>query len=121
MQRESDERSSARAEAYRAFVDVAGTDAKRQLWALNNAALIYLAKEDFVSAGALSKRAIEFADIPKKRGAFSESELSNLKGKAAVTAAIAADKLGNKKEANFYRDLALSNRSEKARKLQIAQ
>jgi hypothetical protein len=120
VQRASDLKSSPRAEAYRTFADVSRTDPKRQLWALNNAAHIYLAKKDFVSASALSKRVIEFADIPEKRAAFSESELSDLKGNAAVTAAVAADKLGNKTDANFYRNLALSNHSKKAQRLQIS-
>jgi hypothetical protein len=119
VQSRADEVSSARAEGYRAFVDVADADPKRQLWALNNAAHIYLKNQDFVLAGELSKKAIEFADIPTKRDVFSENELSDLVAKAAVTAAISANKLGNKNEASFYRDLALKNHSQKARKLQL--
>ena len=119
VQSRADELSPARAEGYRAFVDVADADPKRQLWALNNASHIYLKNEDFVLAGELSKKAIEFADIPTKRNVFSENELSDLVAKAAVTAAISANKLGNKNEASFYRDLALRNHSQKARMLQL--
>jgi hypothetical protein len=110
-------KSASKAATYRVFAEIPGTDPERRAWALSNSAHIYLAKKDFVKAENLGKRALEVAD--QIGGTNKKAVILDIKSKAALTVAIAANQLGQTSDANKYRDLAVRSGNPKAKSLAL--
>ena len=94
-----------RADAYRLFADTSNINNSNHAWALNNAAHIFLNQGDFASAIKYGKSAIKAADF---------SSNNAVKAKAALTTAVAAEKLRNTALAKSYGTLAVKYGNPKA-------
>src|SRR5262249_20018169 len=105
-----------RATAYRVFADATVGDERSRAWALNNAAHIYLNKKDFVRAKSLGKRALDITNQKILHNAMNAKEIRDLKSKAALTVSVAAQQLGHKEDAVKFRQIAIQNGSEKAKR-----
>jgi hypothetical protein len=103
-------RGAARSDGYRVYADLARMNPRTDPWALNNAAHINLGEKNFVAAHDLARRAIEIADSLKA------PEARRIKAKAALTAGIAAQKIGDSESEKVLRQIAIQNGNSKARR-----
>jgi tetratricopeptide (TPR) repeat protein len=89
-----------RAAALRAYLDLDQQDPYKDPWALNNAAHIYLQKQEFGAAKDLAELAIESAD------ALQAPQAREIKKKSALIAALAAEQLGDSNSSLNFRQIA---------------
>jgi tetratricopeptide (TPR) repeat protein len=101
--------TDSRAAAYRLIADVASDDPAKRAWALNNAAEVYLRLDQYSEAENLGKRALNVAEEAELDNAIPKQQLRELRWNAALTVALASDKLGHKDEALKFCKMSIAN------------
>jgi hypothetical protein len=92
---------------------------RSRAWALARAADTAYALKDYRKANVLAKAALEKADLVRIDSSELERDVRRLRAKAANTTAHASKELGANRDAQEFRQIAVRNGSQKARKLKV--
>jgi hypothetical protein len=93
------------------YINSSAAEPLPQAWAFNNAAHIYLAQCNFRQSSELAKSALNASNELQALKPELSGEMRNVRAKSAWVAALSAGQLGQPKEAERFRDIAIKNGS----------
>jgi beta-glucanase (GH16 family) len=106
--------AATRANQMQVYINSSAAEPLPQAWAFNNAAHIYLAQCNFRQSSELAKSALKASDELQASSPELSNEMRKVRALSAWTAAISAGQLGQSKEAERFRDIAIKNGSANA-------